>query len=102
MKAMIFAALLASLASGARAEATCESVKDDLTTKNLYGRHTMMQLLEATTRGDCSAAAYLSRRAKDAEGFLGVHCPAQASLLNMATAYVRAAQETLHTSECQD
>lgn len=102
MKAIIFAALLASAASGARAEATCNSVGDDLTGKNVYGQHTMMQLLQATKTGDCSAAAYLSRRAKDAEGFLGVHCPAQASLLNTATAYVRAAQETLHTAECQD
>lgn len=102
MKAMMLALVLASAATGVRAEATCESVGDDLTGKNLYGQHTMMQLLQATKTGDCSAAAYLSRRARDAEGFLGVHCPAQSDLLNTAAAFVKAAQETLRTPECQD
>lgn len=89
-------------APAARADATCESARADLTGANVYGHHTIGQLVEKTEAGDCRSAAALSRRARDVEGFVATHCPSEASLHDMAAHIVSLAQTTLSTPECQN
>ncbi len=86
---------------GARA-ATCESVRSDLLGQNVYGQHTMQQLSQETSNGDCNAAAYLSRRAKDAQGFLSTNCPADTDLLETASTMLKLGQSILETPACKN
>ena len=94
-----FSMLLVTQDAGA---ATCESVRTDLVGQNIYGQHTMMELSQETSAGNCGAAAYLSRRAKDAQGFLAINCPADVDMLETAARMLKLGQRVLETPACQN
>ena len=100
-RAAIGALAMLLAGQGARA-ATCESVRTDLVGQNLYGSHTMSQLSQETANGDCSAAAALFRRAKDAQGFLTTNCPADADMLDTANSLLKLGQRILETPACKN
>ena len=92
---------MALIGHGASA-ATCDSVRTDLVGQNVYGQHTMIQLSQETSAGDCSAAAYLSRRAKDAEGFIATNCPADKDMMERAATLLKLGQSVLDTPACKN
>lgn len=93
-------ALIATLAS-ARADVTCETVRTDLTGQNIFGRHTIKELSQDAEAGNCRAAAALSRRSRDAAGFLLTHCPGNTDLEAVASAQLAIGQRILATPGCQ-
>ena len=99
---MVIGALAMLLVGQAARAATCESVRTDLVGQNLYGQHTMSQLSQETTNGDCSAAAALFRRAKDAQGFIATNCPADTDILDTANSLLKLGQRILETPACKN
>ena len=103
MRSTLFiGALSMALVGHGASAATCESVRTDLVGQNVYGQHTMRQLSQETSAGDCSAAAYLSRRAKDAEGFMATNCPADKDMMETAASMLRLGQSVLDTPACRN
>ena len=102
MKSLLLLASVLVSATPALAEPTCEVGPGRYDGPNIYGQHTIRQLSEETMAGDCSAAAYLSRRARDAQGFAETHCPDDTTLRETATAMLKLGQDTLQLPKCQD
>ena len=94
--------LLIAMAGGARAAATREGVPTDLTGHNICGRHSMKDLADDAEAGNCTAAAGLVRRARDAQGFLETNCRADAGLKARAAAELDVGKRTLRTPACQN
>ena len=86
----------------ARADTTCASVRTDLTGPNVFGKHTMQQLSDSARAGNCGDAAYLVRRARDAQGFLETNCPADQDLEALAADMVQLGHQTLANTTCQE
>lgn len=103
VKTVVLAFLLASAAAtGAYAQANCETIRSDLTGQNVYGSHKMDALSTATQAGDCTAAAAMVRRAKDARGVLETTCPADTDLKRLAVDMMTKGQDLLDSQHCRD
>ncbi len=99
---LVASAILAGAVGWARADTTCSSVRTDLTGPNVFGTHTMRQLSDSARAGNCNDAAYLVRRARDAQGFVETNCPADQDLQTLAANMVQLGHETLANTTCQE
>ena len=102
LRILLASAIVLGAIGYAWADTTCASVRTDLTGPNVFGSHTMKQLSDSARAGNCNDAAYLVRRAKDAQGFIETNCPAEKDLRTMAANMIQLGHDTLAGTPCQD
>ncbi|HEX4767042.1 MAG TPA: hypothetical protein VH414_12285 [Lichenihabitans sp.] len=102
LRILLASAILLGAIGYARADTTCASVRTDLTGPNVFGTHTMRQLSDSARAGNCNDAAYLVRRARDAQGFLETNCAADEDLKTLAADMVQLGRDTLANTTCQE